>query len=35
LQRQIMEVKDIDKLGELIDIAATCESIDEFADAFN
>ncbi|MDR2762904.1 MAG: hypothetical protein LBB88_09905 [Planctomycetaceae bacterium] len=35
LQRQIMEVKDIDKLDELIGIAATCVSIDEFADAFN
>jgi hypothetical protein len=34
LQRQIIEVKDIDKLGELIDIAATCVSIDEFAAEF-
>jgi flagellar biosynthesis/type III secretory pathway protein FliH len=35
LQRQIMEIKDIDKLDELIGIAATCVSIDEFADTFN
>jgi hypothetical protein len=30
-----MEIKDINKLDELIVIAATCVSIDEFADAFN
>ncbi|MDR2763304.1 MAG: DUF4351 domain-containing protein, partial [Planctomycetaceae bacterium] len=35
LQRQIMAVKDIDKLDELIGVAATCVSIDEFAAAFN
>ncbi|MDR2170494.1 MAG: DUF4351 domain-containing protein, partial [Planctomycetaceae bacterium] len=35
LQRQIMSVKDIDKLDELCDFAFDCVSLGEFATAFN
>ncbi|MDR2760993.1 MAG: DUF4351 domain-containing protein [Planctomycetaceae bacterium] len=35
LQRQIMSVRDLEQLDELIDFAATCVSIGEFATAFN
>ncbi|MDR2172116.1 MAG: hypothetical protein LBP59_18380, partial [Planctomycetaceae bacterium] len=35
LQRQIMNVKDIDKLDELCDFAFDCVSLGEFATAFN
>ncbi|MDR2761762.1 MAG: DUF4351 domain-containing protein [Planctomycetaceae bacterium] len=35
LQRQIMSVHDLEQLDELIDFAATCVSIGEFATAFN
>ncbi|MDR0392221.1 MAG: hypothetical protein LBH59_09975 [Planctomycetaceae bacterium] len=35
LQKQIMEVNDIDKLDELADFALTCVSLGEFATALN
>jgi hypothetical protein len=35
LQKQIMSVKDIDKLDELTDFALSCVSLGEFATAFN
>ncbi|MDR2172180.1 MAG: DUF4351 domain-containing protein, partial [Planctomycetaceae bacterium] len=35
LQRQIMSVKDINKLDELCDFAFDCVSLGEFATAFN
>ncbi|MDR2170766.1 MAG: hypothetical protein LBP59_11540, partial [Planctomycetaceae bacterium] len=35
LQRQIMSIKDIDKLDELCDFAFDCVSLGEFATAFN
>jgi hypothetical protein len=35
LQKQINGVNDVDRLDELIDFAATCVSLDEFATTFN
>ncbi|MDR1483293.1 MAG: hypothetical protein LBT09_00565 [Planctomycetaceae bacterium] len=35
LQKQLKDVKDVDKLNELVDFAMTCVSINEFATAFN